>query len=297
MNKYETIPINLFGKEYQTAPISFLEDRYGKDWKTPKVFGYFDGIDNGNYKTVENYNDKEIVKNIYICWFQGFENSTEIVKKCLKSWKYYNPDWNIILLDKNNIKNYIDIKKEFGIDFESKTNYLKCHISDFIRTVLLKKYGGIWADATTFCVRPLNQWLNNNNINEFFAFKRINEKHILSNWFLYSKKNGYIITEILDKLVKYIKNNNKPDNYFFYHDIITNIYKNNEMFKNNWDKIMYLSAHPPHFIQEKGMYSKLCDEVKNHIDNKKANVYKLTWKDFQGYKEDSNISYLFKLIK
>lgn len=55
MNKYEPVSVNLFGKKYNSAPISFLEDRYGKDWKIPKKFGYFDGIDDGNYKSVENY--------------------------------------------------------------------------------------------------------------------------------------------------------------------------------------------------------------------------------------------------
>jgi hypothetical protein len=28
-------------------------------------------------------------KIIYILWFQGFENSPEVVKQCVKSWKYF----------------------------------------------------------------------------------------------------------------------------------------------------------------------------------------------------------------
>ena len=30
---------------------------------------------------------------------------------------------------------------------------MMCHNSDIVRALLLSKYGGVWADATTFCNR------------------------------------------------------------------------------------------------------------------------------------------------
>ena len=50
-----------------------------------------------------------MIKIIYLLWFQGFDNAPEIVNKCVYSWKYYNPDWNIILLDHKNLINYINL--------------------------------------------------------------------------------------------------------------------------------------------------------------------------------------------
>ena len=49
-----------------------------------------------------------MIKNIFICWFQGFDNAPEIVKNCLKSWYHYNPDWNIIEIDDNSLKKYMN---------------------------------------------------------------------------------------------------------------------------------------------------------------------------------------------
>jgi mannosyltransferase OCH1-like enzyme len=50
-----------------------------------------------------------MIKTIFILWFQGFDNAPIIVKKCVDSWKHYNPDWNIILLDHTNLCKYIDL--------------------------------------------------------------------------------------------------------------------------------------------------------------------------------------------
>ena len=51
-----------------------------------------------------------MIKDIYILWYQGFDEAPDLVNKCVKSWKYYNPDWNIILLDETNYDKYTDIK-------------------------------------------------------------------------------------------------------------------------------------------------------------------------------------------
>ena len=60
-----------------------------------------------------------MIKTIYILWFQGFDNAPEIVKKCVQSWKYYNPDWTIILLDNTNLNNYITLEN-YIIDIHNK---------------------------------------------------------------------------------------------------------------------------------------------------------------------------------
>ena len=51
-------------------------------------------------------------KTIWMCWFQGWNKAPEIAEKCLESWKHYNSDWDIVLLDESNYKDYISIDKE-----------------------------------------------------------------------------------------------------------------------------------------------------------------------------------------
>ena len=95
-----------------------------------------------------------MIKHIYLLWLQGFDKVPPIVYQCIKSWKYYNPDWQIFYLTESNIHKLININLKKYKQLE------KCHLSDIIRLLLLNKYGGVWADATTFCNKSFDNHEN-----------------------------------------------------------------------------------------------------------------------------------------
>jgi hypothetical protein len=159
-----------------------------------------------------------MIKHIFIYWNSGFLNAPLVVKKCLLSWKIYNPNWKIIELDDSNLNQYINI--ELVITNISSKTITKTSYSDIIRIFLLKKYGGIWCDATVFCVKSLDEWLSDNIISGFFAFEQKCDR-ILSSWFLYSDYNNYIIDKWYDNVIQYINNVNNTDNIGLHHDCIT----------------------------------------------------------------------------
>lgn len=49
-NPYKTVKVDFLGQEYNCIPQHTLVDMYGSDWKTPKKFGYYEGITQGGYK-------------------------------------------------------------------------------------------------------------------------------------------------------------------------------------------------------------------------------------------------------
>lgn len=239
-----------------------------------------------------------MIKNIYILWFQGYDNAEELVKYCVNSWKHYNPEWNIILLDDTNLSKYIQLEN-YITDIHTK-NINKTALSDVVRLILLKMYGGLWVDATTFCNKPLNDWLPN-YINEgFFAFDKPGPDKLLSTWFLYANKDNYIIDKWLLSVINYYKIHNEPHAYFWVHYLFGDIYNKDSTFKNIWDKVPKLSANGsgPHYLQEKGMFKNLISEIKNDIDSKITPLYKLTYKcNFSEYDETKNLYYLYSTIK
>jgi mannosyltransferase OCH1-like enzyme len=125
-------------------------------------------------------------KNIWIYWEQGWDNAPDICKLCKKSWEKLNPNWVINVLNKNNINNFVDV-------YEIRENFWDIEPiqvrADLIRTLLLKKYGGVWVDATLICMKPLDKWLfkyfSKKNKEDFFCFK-FKKVISLSNWFLVS---------------------------------------------------------------------------------------------------------------
>lgn len=216
-----------------------------------------------------------MIKTIYILWYQGFNNAPDLVNKCVNSWKYYNPDWTIILLDESNYTKYANINKYLDI---TKKNISLTHLSDIIRLLILKKYGGIWADATTFCNKSLDEWLQN-YINEgFFAFDKPWSNLILNTWFLYGGKNSYIIEKWLQLTIKYYKINDSAHTYFIHNYLFQDLYRENKIFKEIWDKVPKISGIGARYVFEKGFFNKIDDEIKKSITSKITPVYKLTYK-------------------
>ena len=203
-----------------------------------------------------------MIKTIYILWFQGFNNAPDIVKKCVASWKYYNSDWNIILLDDTNIIKYVNLKNYISDIYNKSIE--KCHLSDIIRCILLKSYGGLWVDATTFCNKSLRDWLPNYINNGFFAFDKPGPDRLISNWFLYAEKNNYIIDKWCNTTIEYYTTNNKAHTYFIHHYLFGDLYNSDNTFKEHWDKVLKLSANGngPHYLQKKNMFNKLTNTIK-----------------------------------
>lgn len=65
--------------------------------------------------------------------------------------------------------------------------------SNIIRGALLKKYGGVWVDATLLCLRPLDAWLPDAFAGDFLA-PQVGRSIFFANWFLASKRNGVFIS-------------------------------------------------------------------------------------------------------
>ncbi|MDP1369840.1 capsular polysaccharide synthesis protein [Acinetobacter lwoffii] len=242
-------------------------------------------------KTVESYTSSLCESNyVFVYWGQGISNAPEVVKKCINSIITNTKDLNLIILDDNNILNYIDIPKNILNKF--KNNEMNhAHYSDILRLLLLKKFGGCWIDATCFLNSQLNleipKILGNS---EFFAF--MYEKPMISNWFLVAKKNSYIVDLMLSSLLEYWNSYLDLKYYFCFHAIFYSLYIKDEKFKKILDQSMYISTKIPHkfqFVMMDNFDKKKSEEILNGCF-----IHKLTYK----FDESKFLgSYLDMLIK
>lgn len=181
---------------------------------------------------------------------------------------------------------------------------------------MLNKYGGVWADATTFCNKPLDNWLPEYAKEGFFAFNKpsndwlpdyINDgkmelplpERLVSNWFIYSEPNHYIINRWMVKTIEFHKSHETEDySYFIHHFLFGELYYSDSDFKVMWDKVPKFDANGvgPHYLDEKGFFSELSDETKRDIDDRITPLYKLTHKvKFPEYDETLNLYYLYSI--
>lgn len=214
----------------------------------------------------------EIPKIIWLYWGQGWENVPYVVKKCAESWAHYNPDWEINFLDEETLKKYIDIGDINISTFAA--------LSDVIRINLLKKYGGIWCDATVWCNKPLNEWIT--SYTDFFAFSNPAPDRLIASWFLAASSNSYIIDKWCSKVNEYWSNRNVPHHYFWFHYLFTNIFQNDKEFKKIWENTKKIECPihnvdgPHHFAPyTPKQLQGVSPQYKKMVDLKISPVFKL----------------------
>lgn len=119
---------------------------------------------------------------IYKLWWQGIENAPPIVKVCHESLlrNYNSKTQEIVLLDKENVLDYVKLPDYIMRKFyDGKISIT--HLSDIIRSILLRRTGGLWTDATMFYTKPIEQDIFER---DFFTMKNPNahSDDITSRW-------------------------------------------------------------------------------------------------------------------
>lgn len=113
---------------------------------------------------------KMIPKIIHQTWksFDDLENHYPLRNKqleyevnfldCYKSWDEYNPDYDHIFYDDDEVKKFF--KYEFP-EYEELVETLPLiEMLDLFRYLLIYKYGGVWADIDCFCYRSFDELLD-----------------------------------------------------------------------------------------------------------------------------------------
>ena len=99
-----------------------------------------------------------IPKKIHSCWF-GNGEKPESVKKCINSWKEKLPDYEIYEWNENNI----DFKSN-SYAREAYENKKWAFVTDYVRLLVLVKFGGFYFDTDVEVLRPFDDLLQYNAI-------------------------------------------------------------------------------------------------------------------------------------
>lgn len=181
-----------------------------------------------------DYNNSTIENNVFVFWWDGFNNAPVIVKKCLKSVEKYYSNAKIYQIDKTNYQEYTDIDVTILNDFK-KGNISIQTFSDILRFNLLKNNGGVWIDATIYftCEFDLIKNLKNKSIesvqfsssNKFLSYK--GENCSWSGYFFAARKQAVFVTAMDAIFREYYLKYKTYDIYFFIDAalMISKIYK------------------------------------------------------------------------
>lgn len=92
-----------------------------------------------------------IDKRIYYCWF-GHGEMTQLNKKCIASWKYFCPDYELVELNEDNFDHTIS---EYAIEGYEKKNWSA--VSNTARLEILRTGNGFYLDTDVQLLKSLDE--------------------------------------------------------------------------------------------------------------------------------------------
>lgn len=235
------------------------------------------------------FENKKIVKKVWICWFQGKENAPLIVKKAIDSIYDKFSDWEIYFLTKENLKDFVKLPDYIMEKWENGT-ISHAHFSDIVRVNLLYSYGGLWVDATTYFTDKFPKYLENADLFYYNHLERKDYALVMDSWLIYAKKGNPILEEVQKLLFLYWKKKKHLCEYFLVHLFFEMVL---EKYPSEWESIPFKSSIDAHILI--GYMNKEFRQDEFEFIKQQSFCHKLNYKDVM--LEDKGNTYYKKLIK
>lgn len=166
----------------------------------------------------------DIPKIIWYSWLQGMDKAPEMVKACLASQKKHLPDFEFRIVDLDNYRQWVELPEYVERKFR-KGQMPPASFSDLLRLALLKKYGGVWIDASVYCsgfgndkLRERWERIMKSGFTVFRYFERGHREACgLSNWFIAAVPDHVVVASVLDMLLAYWRDFDCLVNYYVMH--------------------------------------------------------------------------------
>ena len=125
---------------------------------------------------------------IHFCWF-GNNKKSDLIEKCIKSWKKMCPDYEIKEWNESNF----DVSQNTYCK-EAYDNKYWAFVSDYARLWIIYNYGGIYLDTDVELVKNIDDLLK---YDSFFCYE--SEEYINTGLGFGALKNNELVKRMLDE--------------------------------------------------------------------------------------------------
>lgn len=178
---------------------------------------------------------------IWIMWWQGLDSETPpLVRCCLDSVEKHAGKHPIRIITKKNYQNYITLPEWIVEKFQKKYVSIQ-NLSDIIRFALLRKWGGVWLDATIYLNNSFDVSMYDYS---YYSAKNLNWQPALSVWsnkwagfFTAGSKEMPLFEVMYDCFSAYWEKYDVLLDYFLIDLLMWSIYYNNENIREVIDSV------------------------------------------------------------
>lgn len=234
-------------------------------------------------------------QNVWIFWWQGEAEMPIIVEQCIASVKKNMGNHQIIILSEENLFKYVNVPDEIYSKFKDG-KFTITNFSDYIRCLIISKYGGIWLDSTVFLTDNIDYLLKGK---KFFSVKHGENENVhvcKGKWMtsvLAAGENNYIFLFCKSIFEEYLKKEDMMVTYLLIDCIMAIAYEESELIKQeidlvekNNEKYNYMDHH-------------LIEKYDGSIDNvlKYQSIHKLSYKvSYDSKEKDTNYQYIIRKV-
>ena len=239
---------------------------------------YTDIIQKYNDKAIHQYTCDEISNlPMWILWWQGEDNMPDMIKVCYRSVLENSNGHPVILLHKDNIREYVDFPDYIWKLYQDNVIRVQ-HLADMIRIRLIKNYGGLWLDASIYCNRKITDDIFSYG---FYSLKNKDNPHTViseDRWttFLIGGHKDNLLCNFLDEcFMEYCKDNKPFVDYFMFDCLIS-------IGDKNIPKIHKLIENVPYYegnyrLINQHINDKVDDRLLSIFDSDNSMFYKISW--------------------
>lgn len=238
------------------------------------IFSVYEDVKKVEFSKAEKINGKIPV---FVYWNSGLENAPFLIKHNVMLMKKNLSDmFELHIIDDTNLELYLQVPA-FGKNLHE--NFI-AHYSDYIRLMLLEKWGGIWIDSSamitpdfSFCFEEIfKHYMGTNAV----VFPNYTPNRI-GNWFIaVMSKHNYGIQLLLRVINLYWLNYKSLSEYFMFHTFWEVLVQIDEKLRAQWEASPKISAKDATYILN-NMY-KPCSQIDLKESYNKSPIHKLTYK-------------------
>ena len=190
-------------------------------------------------------------------------------------------------------------------------------ISNLTRLCLLRRHGGVWTDATVFCLRPLDDWLDAAYDAGFFAFRNPAKDRMLATWLIASEPDNPLLVALHAAFLDFVNRRNFSNQdtafgryvvarltpvlnkdvrrtglwlnplvqgvlraypYFFFHYLFNRLILTRPDLRALWDRVEPIEARPLHALQKYAREPDKLADALAELEHGNWQVQKLNWR-------------------
>ena len=225
---------------------------------------------------------RTVPRTIWMYWAQGEAAAPPLVRACIASWRAQNPGWQVRVLDRDSAPGAIEMPM-------TPDTLPVQSFADLLRLRLLHREGGVWADATLFCLHPLDTWLPPLAQKGFFCYLWTdadwwfiwpNVRRVTTNWFLAAAPGDRVVATWEAASFDYWRiwrRRGKPHVYYWPHVLFEYLALSDGRFRRAWRQMPRIGAYTAHLVHDHVMRGGDPEPVRAALAGGAAPVQKLRW--------------------